>query len=260
MRASTRKLSKSLNVTLLDGDAVSKLMKSETIKRAGQLTSEAFDATVKRIDGGRRSGEWRQVIAEARGSLLSGMGVHSTNKTLGANLFFAGQAVDAQPRSEQAQMAVRLSFLTASFAAISIDYVLADQAFRSPDERRQSLIGSIRFGQSDGGATVPAVRAAVGLARKYVDNGGAIAKQIEYGFYADADRIPAEIIADYVARISSTDALFNIAREVEKASSSVDMPSYDELSVEARSLLGVFLDFNGISREKFARAWPPADK
>jgi hypothetical protein len=27
------------------------------------------------------------------------------------------------------------------------------------------------------------------------------------------------------------------------------------LSIEARSLLGVFLDFNGISREKIALAW-----
>jgi hypothetical protein len=84
----------------------------------------------------------------------------------------------------------------------------------------------------------------------------AAAKQIEYGFYADADRIPAEIIADYVARISASDALFNVAREIERAATSAELPSLDQMSSEAKSLLGVFLDFNGIFREKIALAWP----
>ena len=100
------------------------------------------------------------------------------------------------------------------------------------------------------------MRAAIGLARKYAENGGAIAKQIEYGFRADADRIPAEIIADYVKRLSASDALFNLAKSLEIASSSAEFASFDELSVEVRSLLGVFLDFNGVSRERVATAWP----
>ena len=255
-RPSTRRLSKALNVTLLDGDAISKLTLSETLKLTGQLKSEEFNSAVKRVDEGRRSVEWRQTLADARGSLISGLGVQSTNKNLAAGGFFASQALHAHPRSEQAQVALRLFYLVSSLAAISLDYMLADHAFRSADERRQSVIGSIRFGQSDAVAAVPTVRAAIGLARKYAENGNAVAKQIEYGFHADADRIPAEIIADYVARVSASDALFNVAREVERASANVALPSFDELSVEARSLLGVFLDFNGVSREKIATAWP----
>lgn len=255
-RPSIRRLAKALNVTLLDGDAISKLTQSDKLKKSGQLRSDEFDGAVKRIDETRRSAEWRQNIQAARASLISGMGVQSTNRNLGACAFFAEQAVLAQPGSEQAQVALRLFYLTSSLAAISLDYVLADQAFRSADDRRNSVIDSIRFGQSDAVEALPTVRAAVALARKYVENGGAAAKQIEYGFYGDADRIPAEIIADYVARISTTDALFNFAREVEWASSSIDLPSYDQLSVEAKSLLGVFLDFNGIAREKLAMVWP----
>jgi hypothetical protein len=100
------------------------------------------------------------------------------------------------------------------------------------------------------------VRAAVGLARKYSENGAAVAKQIEYGFYGEADRIPADIIADYVVRLPFSDGLFKLAREIEMASTSVELRSYDEMSPEAKSLLGVFLDFNGVSREKVAAAWP----
>jgi hypothetical protein len=255
-RPSVRKLSKTLNITLLDGDAIAKLTKSEHLKNTGQLRSEEFDDSVKRIDKDRRSGHWRQTLQDARASLITGMGVPSTNNNLAASAIFAEQALLAQPGSEQAQIALRLFYLTSAFAAISLDYVLADQAFRSQEDRRQSIVGSIRFGESEAVAALPTIRAAIGLARKYAENGTAAAKQIEYGFYGDADRIPAEIIADYVARISASDTLFNVAREIERASSSAELPSYDQMSSEAKSLLGVFLDFNGVSREKIAMAWP----
>ncbi len=259
-RPSARRLSKALDVTLLDGDAVTKLTQSERLRNAGQLRSEEFDKAVKRIDESRRSAEWRENLQNARASLIFGMGVQSTNTNLLAASFFAEQALSAHPGSEQAQWALRLFYLTSALAAISLDYVLADQAFRSQDDRQQSIINSLRFGQSATVAALPFIRAAIGLVRKYVENGTAVAKQIEYGFYEDAHRIPAEIIADYVSRTSTSDALFNVAREIERASSSIDIPSYDQMSNEAKSLLGVFLDFNGISREKIATAWPSDTK
>jgi hypothetical protein len=255
-RPSARRLSKALSVTLLDGDAVTKLTQSERLRNTGQLRSDEFDKAVKRIDESRRSAEWRENLHIARASLITGMGVQSTNTNLLAAFFFAEQVLAAHPRSEQAQWALRLLYLTSALAAISLDYVLADQAFRSQNDRQQSIINSLRFGQSEAVAALPIVRAAIGLVRKYVENGTAAAKQIEYGFYGEADRIPAEIIADYVSRISGSDALFNVAREIERASSSIDLPSYDQMSNEAKSLLGIFLDFNGISREKIATAWP----
>jgi hypothetical protein len=259
-RPSAKTLSRTLNVTLIDGDAVTKLTKSEQLKNTGQLRSENFDNAVKRVDEGRRSVEWRQNLQDARASLISGMGVQSTNRNLAASGFFAEQSVLAQPQSEQAQVALRLFYLTSAFAAISLDYMLADQAFQSQQERRQSIIGSIRFGESEAVAPLPTIRAAIGLARKYVENGTAAAKQIEYGFYRDADRIAAEIIADYVARFSVSDALFNVAREIERAATTADLPSYDQMGSEAKSLLGVFLDFNGVSREKIAMTWPRGAK
>jgi hypothetical protein len=254
-RPATRNLAKALNVVLLGGDAVTKLTHSEQLNKAGSLRCEELDQAVKRIDDSRRSTEWRQNLRDARGSLISGMGVQSANRNLEASRFFAEQAVAAQPHSEQAQTALRLFYLTSALAAISLDFALADQAFRSQDERRHAIISSVRFGDAEGVSTLATVRTAIGLARKYAENGAAVAKQIEYGFSGDAEHIPAEIIADYVSRISTSDALFNIAREIERASSDLELPSFDDISNEAKSLLGVFLDFNRISREKVAEAW-----
>jgi hypothetical protein len=254
-RPAARNLAKALNVVLLGGDAVTKLTHSEQLNKAGQLRSEELDQAVKRIDDSRRTSEWRQNLRDARGSLISGMGIQSANRNLEASRFFAEQVVAAQPHSEQAQIALRLFYLTSALAAISLDFAIADQAFRSQDERRDAIISGVRFGDAEGVSTLATVRTAVGLARKYAENGAAVAKQIEYGFTGDADRIPAEIIADYVSRISASDALFNIAREIERASSGLELPSFDDMSSEAKSLLGVFLDFNRISREKVAEAW-----
>jgi hypothetical protein len=254
-RPAARNLAKALNVVLLGGDAVTKLIHSDLLNKAGQLRCEELDQALKRIDDSRHFTEWRQNLRDARGSLISGMGIQSANRNLEASRFFAEQAVAAQPHSEQAQIALRLFYLTSALAAISLDFALADQAFSSQDERRHAIISGVRFGDAEGISTLATVRIAVGLARKYAENGAAVAKQIEYGFTGDAERIPAEIIADYVSRISTSDALFNIAREIERASSDLELPPFDDMSSEAKSLLGVFLDFNRISREKVAEAW-----
>lgn len=259
-RTSARRLSKALNVTLIDGDAVNKLMHSEQLRYTGCISSTELDILAARVDKSRRSTDWSQNLRSARASIISGIGVQSTNKNLAANAYFAEQTVQAQPGSEQAQVGLRLVYLTAALAAISLDYMVADQAFRPQEERRQAIVEGIRFGESESVGALSTVRVAISLARKYTDSGTAAAKQIEHGFYGDADRIPAEIIADYVARISTSDVLFNVARELERASSEIELTPYDQMTAEAKSLLGVFLDFNGVSREKIAQAWSPAHR
>lgn len=256
-RPAARRLAKELNITLLDGDAVAKITNSEQLKRVDQIRLEELDQAVKRIDQSRRSSEWRETFQAARSSLLSGMGAQATNTNLASSAFFAEQTILAQPCSEQAQIGLRLFYFTSALAAISLDYLLADEAFRSQEDRRQSIVGSIRFGRSQTKEPLPVIQAAIALARKYADNGSAAARQIEHGFYSDAEQIPAEIIAEYVSRISSSDALFNVAREIEWAALCTPMRAYDEMSKDAKSLLGVFLDFNRLSREKVAIAWPP---
>jgi hypothetical protein len=254
-RQSAKRLAGRTNVVLLDGEAVSKLLQSEKLKQSDQIRSDELDAQVKAIDESRRSNEWRQMLYDARSALLSGFGVQSANQSLRASGFFAEQAALAQACSQQANVALRLFYLTSSFSAVSLDFVLASHSFQSQDERRRLITHGIRFGHSEALPAFSTVRAAIGLVRQYLENGSAIAKQIEIAFDADANRIPAEMIADYVARISTKDALFNVAREVEKAAYSSALPSFDDLSGEAKSLLGVFLDFNSISRERVATSW-----
>jgi hypothetical protein len=228
------------------------LTQSETLREETHISMDMLEASIRSIDSGRRSVEWRAAFDRARTSLVSAFGIQSANENLNAAAFFAEQAITAGERSEAAETALRLLYFTTAMVAISLDYVMADHAFRSQEERRQVIIDGLRFGQSDHDSTIARVTTALALARQYAENGNAIAKQIETRFYAAADRIPAEVIADHVAKISGKDTAFIIGRELEAACFARDVPSFDALSVEAKSFLAVVLDFNGIPREKIA--------
>ena len=253
-RPSSRRLAKAMGVTLLDGDAISKLTTTSKLRLDGQYSSEEFDGLFKAVDTARRSNNWRPALLTARASLLTNFGVHSANTALRVAGFFGEQAILAAPRSSQANAALRGFYSACAYAAIGLDYVLADLAFRSQDERRTALVNGIRYGQTDASEALATVRAAIGLVRQYAPNGNSVAKQVESGFEKQAANVSAETIADYVARLSSAEALYTVARELEKNAYKIDIAHYDALSVEARSLLGVFMDFHDLSREKMANA------
>lgn len=254
-RPSSKRLAKSLGIMLFDGDAVAKVSSAKRLSQHDNLSATEFDGDIKKIDASRRSTDWRTTINEARSSLLTGLGAHSGNRSLGAFRYFAHEAIIAQPGSHQAAFAVRLAYSAAALAMISLDFVIADNAFRSIDERRAAIVNSVRFGQAEVSPQLATVTAALGLARKYAVNGAAVARQIDLGFRADADSIPADIIADFVARVSSGDVMFQIARELEITSAGRRLLGFDELSTNAKSTLGAFLDFADLSRESFASSW-----
>jgi hypothetical protein len=253
-RQSSRRLAKAMGVTLLDGDAIAKLTTSTKLQLGDQYSSEEFDRFFKEVDVSRRSNEWRSALLEGRASLLTSFGIHSANTALRVAGFFGEQAVLAAPRSYQANVALRGFYSACAYAAIGLDYVLADVAFRTQDERRTALINGIRYGHTGTAEAFATVRTAIGLVRQYAPNGNSIAAQVERGFQEQAAHVSAETIADYAARLSSADALYTVARELERNAYTIDMAPFDAQSIEARSLLGVFMDFHNLSREKIANA------
>ncbi|MHA7969685.1 hypothetical protein [Rhizobium sp. CAU 1783] len=253
-RPSSKRLAKAMGVTLLDGNALAKLSASDKLSLDGRLSSEEFDALFKAVDVDRGSSEWRDALLAPRAAMLSSFGIHSANTALRAVGYFGEQAIFASPKSPQAQVALRGFYSTCALAAVALDQVLADLAFRSRDERRDALVSGIRYGNTDPREALSTVRAAVALIRQHTTNGNGLAKMVERGFEERANQVPAETIADYLTRVSSADSLFTVARELEWNAYSEKMAHFDSLSIEARSLLGVFMDFHDLSREKIAVA------
>jgi hypothetical protein len=139
-------------------------------------------------------------------------------------------------------------------AAVSLDFVSSGAAFRAADERKRMLANGIRFGSVDREAGLEKVRIAGALVSQFAENGAALARQIANRYEDETSKIPAEIIADHVSRISQRETLFMAARELEGAAHSRAPMGFDTLSGEAKSLLAAFLDFGGVARDRFARA------
>jgi hypothetical protein len=88
-------------------------------------------------------------LDDAKAGLALVFGAASANRALSAAAFFAEQAAVAPSRSEQDRIAVRLAFLCASLAAISIDYVSSEAAFRPAEDRNRLILNVIRYGHPD---------------------------------------------------------------------------------------------------------------
>jgi hypothetical protein len=77
--------------------------------------------------------------------------------------FFAEQTVLAAPKSDQAQVALRGFYSTCAYAAIGLDFVLADLAFQSHEDRRAALITGVRYGNTNVREALMPVRTATVL-------------------------------------------------------------------------------------------------
>lgn len=253
-RPSTRRLARSLGINVLDGEAIHKLSQSSKLKSDDVLTSEEWDGALKSVDSARGSNSWRDTVRSVRSMLISDFGVRSANTALSAVRVFAVAATEAQPQSATAITALRALYASAASAAISLDYSISEYAFGSIEDRIRAVSNGIRYGQAEDLDALRAVRLATGLARDFAENGKAVARQIEAGFLEAADKISAEIVAEYVARQASNDGLFIAARLLESAALARSPVGFDDLQSEAKSALAVFLDFAGVQRDAVAGA------
>jgi hypothetical protein len=164
-------------------------------------------------------------------------------------------AASVHPNSEDAQLAVRLSYFVASIVALSIDFIISEFSFRTVDERRTALVNAIRYGNSDEIAGRERIVLATELLKKYGSKGEATGRAVETAVLRDLQNIPAEIISDYVVKHTRQDDLFRIAKRLEHAAFSRELPSFDGLGAEERSFIAVLLDFGGLDRTRFANCW-----
>ena len=239
---------------VLDGADLNRIVGSAKTGAPERLTNEEFDDAVRAVDTAHFSKDWFGWFDDAKASLIEDFGAASANRALSALEYFAGQAAVAAPGSTVAWTAVRLSLFCASVAAVSLDYAMTDVAFRPVEDRHRFLINVIRYGRADRDAGLEKVRLASALLSQFVDNGDAVGKQVLNRFEAAVEKIPAEIIADHVARMTQREPIFGSALHLEAAAYDRAGKGFDQLPSDAKGLLGVLLDFAGVSRAKFADA------
>lgn len=250
-----RELAHKHGVLWIDGTDLQRLKGSDALSGLNRLTEEEFSSEVAAVDDARSGNIFRSKVSEVKSAVVDRFGPSCANTALEGFHLFSHEAVNAHPVSPAARVATRLSYLAASIAAASFDFASAEAALRPTSERVRRMTDAIRFGADADGAlsNLKWTEAAI---REYVPNGAGLAQLVREKFMAELNAVPAEGLAEIVIKLSNSEVLFNIAKALERAAYSIDLPAFDGLDVEARGFVGALLDFANTNRSAFARAWP----
>lgn len=255
IRPLLQEISANLGISILDGADLKRMAESEKVLYAERLSEEDLDARIKAVDKGRRSKDLQVRYQDLKATLIDHFGPRSVNRSLEHFGIFAQHLVSNYPNSGPAEVALRLTYIAASVVAITLDYTLAKVSFKSVEDRRETILNTIRYGDEDESSGMEKIRVAAALVERYAPNGRAVSQSMLNAIRDDFEKIPAEVIADHLLVQLKGDALFRLARSLEAEGFSRHPRGFDELQLEEKSFLGVLMDFAGLERAQFANAW-----
>ncbi|WP_439890050.1 hypothetical protein ACS7SF_12315 [Ralstonia sp. 25C] len=254
-RSMLKEISSRLGVAVLDGADLKRMAESEKVLFADRLSEEDLDKAIKAVNRGRRNKDLQLRYQDLKAGLIDGFGSGTVNRALDHFVGFARVLGACHPSSGAAEAALRLAYIAASIVAITLDFALTKVSFKSTEERRNTILNVIRYGDEDEVSGMEKVRVAAALIERYAPNGRAISQSMLNAIQEDFQSIPAEVVADHVLSQLKGDALFRVARSLEFEGFKVELQGFDQLPLEEKSFLGVLMDFAGLERSAFADAW-----
>jgi hypothetical protein len=258
-RRSLRDLARKHNVLWIDNADLQRLKSSERLTASSRLTDEDLAQRILAIDTQRSSKAVRDIFASVKSSVADRFGPSCANTAIDGAQYFARMAVEAHPGSTSAELFTRLTYFACAIAAAALDFASGESALRPHAERLAGLTDAIRFGEDPKG-TNDKLRWAEAAIRDYAPNGAGLADLVRARFDEALQSVPAESLAEIIVKFANSDRLFNAARDLERAAFLIDCSSFDELSLDAKSILGAILDFVAVGRAPFAHAWAPTGR
>jgi hypothetical protein len=248
-------MSRRLGLSVLDGTDIKRMAESDKVLFPNRLSEEDIDHKVRGFDKSRKNKDIQNGYADLKSALIDNFGSGTVNRALEHFAKFSNVAVVSHPVSLGSEVGIRLAYIAASYTAIALDAALTKVSFKSFDERRKTILNVIRFGADDEETGLEKVRVATALIEQYAPNGRALSQTISQAIRNDFSKVPAEIIADHVLAHLKSDRLFQVARSLESRAFSRDLLGFDDLPIEEKAFLGTILDFSGVDRSSFAKAW-----
>lgn len=255
-RSDLAEFARKSGLLFLDGGDLQRLKSNTDLQNESRLSEENLLADIAAADRARGSQQFNHSYDGMKAAVADRFGSPSANYALESASIVARECSAAHPNSATARLAGRLTYMAASVAAAGFDFASADSILRPATERMRLFTEMIRFG-TDASGTMARLQWAEQAIREYAANGAGVAEVVRKKFLDDLSRIPAEALAEVVVRQSKNDTLFNIARDLERAAFATDLPTFDSLGLEAKAFLGAVLDFVGVDRVSFAKAWEP---
>ncbi|MCY3729068.1 MAG: hypothetical protein OXF97_08760 [Nitrospira sp.] len=254
-RRSLRQLAEKLDLQLIDGTDVQRIQANQTVLYQNRITDEQLIQELRIVDKEFKNKFLQEERNKILAALSEGFGAPSLVRTLEGFRRLASATVSHHPDSKAVRASGRLAYLAAAIATESLDYVSVGTAFRTHDERRSVILDAVRLGALSNYDGQQALKLALALVEKYAPAKQSTATAVERNLKKDLGKIPADIVAEQAIKLLKTNELFSAGWELEMASYQISLPTFDELGVGPKSMLGAFLDYAGIDRELFAHAW-----
>lgn len=250
-----KEMSRRLGLSVLDGADIKRMADSDKVLFRNRISEDELDNKIKGFDRSRRNKDSQNAYRDLKAALIDGFGGGTVNRALEHVASFSNALTSCHPKSNGAEVNLRLLYIAASISAIALDYALTKVSFKSADERNKTVLNVIRYGEEDESRGLEKVRIATALIERYATNGRAVAQSVAQAIRADYSKVPAEIIADHILKNLRADGLFRLARTLELRAFSQDLLGFDDLPAEEKSFLGVLLDFSGVDRASVADSW-----
>ncbi len=210
-----------------------------------RLTAEEFFENIQSYKTHKQDGEWLAVLEVAKSSVVSSEGFPAFNKCMTGFQFFAGR-IDT--RVQNREQVLRCVLETAALACIALDAALERVIFADQPERYDTIMAGVTFGDSGAGKTQKSIDTILSIISSGMENGRVMAMQVKEALDRMFGSVRAEIIAEHFSREHNAGVLFSVARELDDRAHGPMVTSLNTLSKEARSILGVFLDFCSVRR------------
>ena len=248
-------MSRRLGLSVLDGADIKRMANSDRVWLPGRIFEEEMLIKIRNFDTSRRTKDTQNAYGDLKAALIDGFGGGTVNRALEHVAGFSKSLVMCHPKTDGAEVNLRLLYLAASISAIALDYSLTKVSFKSTDERRKTILNVIRYGEEDANRGLEKVRIATALIERYVANGSAVAQSVAQEIKLEFSKIPAEIIADHILKNLKLNGLFQLACSLELRAFSKDLLGFDDLPAAEKSFLGVLLDFSETDRSSVAESW-----
>lgn len=206
---------------------------------------EEFISNIQTYSGQKQDGDWLKQITSAKSAVVSLAAYPAFNKTMNAFRFFAERAATRPQHREQA---LRASLLAASLACMALDAALERLSFEDPKTRYRLLYSGVTYGDAGDSRVKGSIDTVLSVISKGVKNGRVLARQTSDALDEMFAGVRAEIIAEFFSKEQNAALLFPAARELEARAHARNRSDLTALSVEAKSVIGVFADFVGAKR------------
>lgn len=145
----------------------------------------------------------------------------------------------------------RLLYLYCSYFLVSLDYIYRSFAFEDSGRRRGILAEGFRHGTQGKARTESIVSLAERLIAATSPERRSLGPQLRLNIFSELDSLPVDILAEFFAHQRVAGDLLPMARLFERHAYSGDLTNPDGLEANLQAVVGVMLDYGGISRPQF---------